>query len=57
MLLETSPPKGFFSRLVELICAGALFCLGSGNIAFILDTEWEHRAEALIRGDPCETLS
>ena len=54
--MGTSPPKGFFHRLIKLICASALFCLGRGNFVFILDTEWDHRAEALVRGDPSETL-
>ena len=33
-----------------------LFFLVNGNIALILDTEWEHQAEAFVRGDPSETL-
>ena len=44
--METTPPKDFFPRLVKLISAGALFYLGRGNFALILDTEWEQRAEA-----------
>ena len=56
ILKETSPPKSFFPRLVKLVCPGALFFLGNGYIALILDTEWEHQAEALVRGDPSETL-
>ena len=54
MLMGTSPPKGFFHRLIKLICASALFCLGRGNFVLILDTEWDHRAEAKDKKNPTD---